>query len=365
MSVHMIGGKAQEIKSWLFEEIKKGAFGKNVPLPGDLELQKRFGVSRGTVRTALNELQHQGLIERRRGAGTFLSRRGERRTGVIGLFFPEIDACEYFKDMEAELVRYGKRLGYAVEVGRCHVGKIGDVAVEMRHVARKLATRPVEGVVFRPLISEKFARINQEVVKIFEHAETPVVLFDSDVEKKPRRSACDIVAVNNVDAGRAVAECLIEGGRKRIAFNMVDCVAGKNENLDNRFFGVAGESVVRGLYDGVRSVSIDPSDVFALRKLLRSRWRPDAFVCVNDEIAVRLVGSLKGLGVRIPQDIAVVGFDDVACARQSVPPLTTVRQPSRQIAQALLKTLMFRMRSPDAPPQEIFLESPLVCRGTT
>jgi len=102
-----------------------------------------------------------------------------------------------------------------------------------------------------------------------------------------------------------------------------------------------------------------------LKKLLHSRWRPDAFVCVNDEIAVSLVESLKSLGVRVPKDVAVVGFDDVACARLCVPPLTTVHQPSREIAQSLIKTLLFRMRSPDAPPQEIYLESPLVCRGTT
>lgn len=364
MSGQMAEGKSKKIQAWLFDEIKKGTFDKNRPIPGDLELMNRFGVSRGTVRTALGELLHQGLIERRRGAGTFLSRRGMRRTGVIGLLFPDIDSCEYFRDVEAELVRYGKRIGYSIETARCCVGNGRDVADEMRRLARKLATWPVEGVVFRPLINGKFARVNQEVVKIFEHAETPVVLFDSDVENKPKRSACDLVAVNNVDAGRAVAAYLIENGRRRIAFNMVDCVEGKNENLDNRFFGVAGESVMRGLYDGVRPVRIDPSGVSALQKLLRSRWRPDAIVCGNDEIAVKLVEMLKDLSVRIPQDVAVVGFDDVASARQCVPPLTTVRQPSRQIAQALLKTLVFRMRSPHAPPQEIYLESPLVCRGT-
>ena len=172
------------------------------------------------------------------------------------------------------------------------------------------------------------------------------------------------MAVNNINAGRAVAEYLISNGRKRIAFNMVDCVEGKGENVDNRFFGVAGECVVRGLYDGVRPVKIAPLNAGAVKKLLRSRWSPDAIVCVNDEVAVGLVQTLKGLGVGVPKDVAVVGFDDVSCARLSVPPLTTVRQPSRQIAQTLLKTLLFRMRSPDAPPQEIYLAAPLVCRGT-
>jgi len=356
--------KAQEIRSWLLDEIKKGSFDKDSPLPGDLELMGRFGVSRGTVRLALFELQRQGLIKRRRGLGTFLSRQGVRKSGVIGLLFPELDTCEYFKDIERELVAYGKSLGYEIDVRKCAVDKSRDVAAEMRKEARALADRNVEGVIFRPLINEKYMDVNQEVARLFQEVEKPVVLFDSDVDKKPRRSAYDIVTVNNVDAGRSVADYLIASGRKRIAFNMVDCVEGKNENLDNRFFGVAGECVVKGLYDGVRPVTIAPSDSDAVKKLLRSRWRPDAFVCVNDEIAVGLVRTLNGLGVDVPKDVAVVGFDDVSCARLSVPPLTTVRQPSRQIAQTLLKTLLFRMRSPDAPPQEIYLAAPLVCRGT-
>ncbi len=357
--------KSTEIKLWLLDGIKSGVFDKDKPLPGDLELMNRFGVSRGTVRMALFELQRQGLIRRRRGLGTFLSQQGARRSGVIGLLFPEIDTCEYFKDVEYELESCGKRLGYQIDVRKCLVDKRSDVAAEMRKEARALADKHVEGVIFRPLINEKFTKTNQEVAKILEDAGKPVVLFDSDVEKKPRRSTFDIVTVNNVDAGRSVAGYLIESGRKRIAFNMVDCVEGKNENLDNRFFGVAGECVVRGLYDGVRPVTIAPSNVEAARKLLRSRWRPDAIVCVNDEIAVGLVGTLKGLGVNVPGDVAVVGFDDVSCARQCVPPLTTVRQPSRQIAQSLIKTLVFRVRSPDAPPQEIYLPAPLICRGTT
>ena len=356
--------KSQEIKSWLMAEIKRGAFGKDRPLPGDLELMNRFGVSRGTVRMALFELQRQGLIRRRRGLGTFLSQLGVRRSGVIGLLFPEIDICEYFKDVERELAGYAKRIGYEINERKCAVDKGHDVACEIRKAARDLADSQAEGVIFRPLINEKYTKINQEVAKIFEEAKTPLVLFDSDVEKKPRRSAFDIVSVNNVDAGRSIAGYLIESGRRRIAFNMVDCVDGKNENLDNRFFGVAGECVVRGLYDGVRPVKIAPSNAEAMKKLLRSRWRPDAFVCGNDEIAVGVVETLKGLGVEVPKDVAVVGFDDVACARQCVPPLTTVQQPSRQIAQSLIKTLVFRIRSPDAPPQEIYLGAPLVCRGT-
>ena len=361
----MAGQKTREIRKWILDEIKRGAFDKGEALPGDLELADRFKVSRGTVRVVMDDLQRQGLVERRRGAGTFLSERGTRKSGVIGLLMPEVDSCGYFLDVEESFVRYSRRFGYSVMTRKAKSRKPADLAVEMRRFAREMAVRPVEGVVFRPLVSETNVAINREVLRIFERAETPIVLFDSDIEEKPRRSACDIVAINNVDAGRKVAAHLIDRGRKRIAFLMVDCVAGKNVNLMDRFFGVAGESIVRNLRDGVRSVDFAPEDIRAVRRLLRSTWRPDAFVCGNDEVAVRLLATLQKMGLKVPDDIAIVGFDDIACARSCVPPLTTVRQPGELIAQTLLKTLAFRMRNPDLPPREIFLEAPLAVRRTT
>ena len=360
----MAGEKTSEIRTWLLDEIKRGAFDRDAPLPGDLELAERFKVSRGTVRSALADLQRQGVIERRRGAGTFLSERGTRKSGVIGLLMPELDAAGFFKDVGDAFVRCSRRCGYSVAIEKASARRPDEIAREMRRIARMLAVRPVEGVVFRPLIREDYSAINREVVKIFARAQTPVVLFDSDVGDRLSRSACDLVSVNNVDAGRRIAEYLIGKGRRHIVFVMTDCVAGPNVNCADRFFGLAGESVVRGLRDGVRSVGFEPEDRSAIRKLLASAWRPDAFVCGNDEVAVRLLTSLKGLGVRVPEQIAVVGFDDIACARASVPPLTTVRQPSAAIAKTLLRTLLTRIRDPESDPREVYLEAPLICRGT-
>lgn len=357
-------GKTKDVEQWLTECIRRGDFGRDTPLPGDLEVARRLKVSRGTVRSAFEELRRQGLIERRPGAGTFLSRLGTRRSGVVGLLIPEADSCEFFRDVEREFIRYGKRQGRKVVVRKLGLGPSGDLAARMRRMARELAVLPVEGVVFRPLINEGHARINQEVVRIFQRAETPVVLFDADVETKPNRSECDIVSVDNINAGRQVVEYLVARGRRRIAFSMVDTVEGANETLQSRFFGVAGESVLRGLKDGVRPLETVPEDADGLGRLFRSRWRPDAIVCANDEVAVRFVSAVKGIGLRIPEDVAVVGFDDVECARSSVPPLTTVRQPSGLIAQTLLKTLLLRMRNPGMPPRDVLLKAPLIPRAT-
>ena len=198
----MAGEKTREIRTWLLDEIKRGAFDRNAPLPGDLELAERFRVSRGTVRSAMDALLRQGLIERRRGAGTFLSKRGTRKSGVIGLLMPELDAAGFFKDVGDAFVRCSRRCGYSVVIEKVRARKLDEIALEMRRIARTLAVRPVEGVIFRPLIREDYSAINQEVVKIFERAQTPIVLFDSDVGDGLRRSACDLVSVNNVDACR-------------------------------------------------------------------------------------------------------------------------------------------------------------------
>ena len=92
---------------------------------------------------------------------------------------------------------------------------------------------------------------------------------------------------------------------------------------------------------------------------------PDAIVCGNDEQAILLTETLARLGKRIPDDVAVVGFDDIAAARLATPPLTTISQPVRKLAATAFKTLLARMRYPNNDPREILLDAPLIVRLST
>ena len=74
---------------------------------------------------------------------------------------------------------------------------------------------------------------------------------------------------------------------------------------------------------------------------------------------------ISSIGKRIPDDVAVVGFDDDNCARSSVPPLTTIRQPAQLIAKTALKTLLACIRYPNNDPREILLDAPLIVRAST
>ena len=358
-------GKFEQVRDALLAEIRRGSHDADLKLPSESELVRRHHVARETARKALADLERRGLVQRRKGAGTFVTRQGRRRSGLIGLLMPDASSARIFKDFVVEIERLARRNGYEVLVRDLNAGSVAETRVKVRRIARELVVQNVEGVVFRPLIDERLAKSNLEVVRIFRNAQTPVVLMDSDVVASPERSECDLVSVDNVSAGRRVAEHLLERGRRKVAFMMNGTVLRQNANWRNRLFGVAGEMALRNVEDAVRPLDFRPDSLSGLRKLYRSDFRPDAIVCGNDETAAQLVESLLRLGKRVPEDVAVVGFDDSDVAAACRVPLTTVRQPSKLIATSVLRTLLVRVARPDDDPREIHLAAPLVVRAST
>ena len=349
----------------LVDGLRDGAYAKDGRLLGEYELAKRLGVARETVRKAIAELVRRGLVERRRGAGTFLTERGRRKSGLIALMIPDVASAEIFKVLSDEIERLVRVNGYQVRPVGFRERKPEKLVLEARRLARQLVVERVEGVVFRPFLDERMAQTNREVVRIFQNAEVPVVLIDSDIAEPPDRSECDLVSVDNISAGRRVAEHLIGKGRRRIAFLMNGLSIRSNANWRNRLFGVTGELALGGVENAVRILDCRPDDRKALARLYRSHFRPDAIVCGNDETAVVLMRTLQAIGRRIPADVAVVGFDDASCAASGTPPLTTVRQPAKLIAKTALRMLFSRISNPKIEIREAYLPAPLVVRQST
>ena len=352
----------RDIYEKLMREIAAGKFAKEGKLPSESNLCDTFGVSRMTVRGALAELQRQGFIEKRNGAGSFLTHRALRKSGIIGLVIPNFESFEFFADIKQELERHCKRLNYKVRLvftrERNHEAAVRDI----RRKVRELAVARAEGVIFRPYVDEAFAAANREIVRICRRAEISVVLIDSDITRPPERSDCDLVAVNNIDAGRRIADHLHQRGYRQIAFLNERRGNARNANWDNRLFGLAGELALLGSSNGVRSLDFAPTSAHALAAAIRGKSRVDAIVCGNDENAAAVLKTLRKLGKRVPEDVAVIGFDDIALARTTVPPLTTISQPIRKIAATAFKSLLARIRYPNNDPREIFLTAPIVPR---
>ncbi|MBQ3289129.1 MAG: GntR family transcriptional regulator [Kiritimatiellae bacterium] len=355
----------REIQKRLLTDIMSGMYSDTGKLPSESALSDAFGVSRMTLRGALDELRRQGLIEKRNGSGSFLTKRGLRRSGLIGLVIPDYEAYSFFAEIEKEVKRHASRLGYHVKLVFTSERKHESIVRDIRHKVRALAINRAEGAIFRPFVTEDLAATNKEVVDIFSHAEVPVVLIDSDITRPPERSDCDLVAVNNIGAGRQIADHLYSRGYRRIAFLMRNRNPFANANWGNRLFGLAGELALMGCDESVRQLDFPPTDERAVRALLRSRRRPDAIVCGNDEQASLLLDTIGRIGKRAPKDVAVVGFDDIALARATQPPLTTISQPVRKLAATAFKTLLARIRYPNNDPREILLDAPLVVRRST
>lgn len=334
-------------------------------LPGEVGLARRFGVARETLRRAILELENLGLVCRKKGVGTRIVKQGGCRTGVIALLFPSSSVARIFKEFAREIASRAESVGYRVVMQEVEAGTKTESSIRLRRLARELVLRNPDGVIFRPLVDERFSAANQEVVRILRNAHVPVVLIDSDVVNPPGRSVCDLVSIDNVQAGRRVAEHLYRSGRRRVAFMTNGSLLNNNVNWRNRLFGVAGELALLKVADAVRPLDFKPRDTKKLDRLWSTGIGPDAIVCGNDETALAVVESLMKIGKRVPQDVAVVGFDDADVAASCPVPLTTVRLPVLQIAHAALQTLMARIANPTGEPHEILFEAPLVVRQST
>ena len=106
--------KHLEIYRSLKSEIAARHFSPANMLPGEGALAARFHAARETVRRALAQLQREGLVEKRNGIGTFVTRRGERKTGLLGLLLPALASSEFFADVKNEIEAAARKAGYRV-----------------------------------------------------------------------------------------------------------------------------------------------------------------------------------------------------------------------------------------------------------
>ena len=357
--------KYETIAETLRAEIGSGKFAGKKSLPSEGSLARRFFASRGTIRHALSNLCLAGVIESRRGSG-YHFRTKTVRTGRIGLLMPEITFTPFFQRLAHEVSVAAEKSGCSVFFGQDAGGTAAKRAQVVKSVARRFVKQGVDGVIFRPLVDECQQKANRAVVDILRKAKVPVVLLDCDVCHFPMKSGLDVVGINHLSAGRCIAAHLLECGCERIVFLQGGPAS---VNRRNRLAGVAGEVVSAGGRWGDDSVvsltGNDETGVEQVMKLLDGRATPDALICGHDAFAVMLMKRLAASGRRIPQDIAIVGFDDDPCAALATPPLTTIHQPAQRIAAEAVKTLAWRIDHPDAPARNILVPASLVVRGST
>ena len=186
---------------------------------------------------------------------------------------------------------------------------------------------------------------------------TPVVLL-----ARPPVEGCDAVSAESFQSARALTEHLLEHGRHRLTF--VGDPDG-SPDVQQRYLGFldalsASDSSAEGPIVKVGFRERSGADVAA--QVLGHATAPDALVCANDELALSTMKALQHSGVRIPEDIAIVGWDDVMTARYVSPGLTTVRQPLYELGRAAATRLHERIAGAPTAPEPLILPTELVLR---
>ena len=356
----MDDGKYKTLVASVRAEVLDGKYGAGRPLPSIRALMRRFALSSSTVRRAFDELERTGIVVRVRGSGTFVSSAAATRR--IGLIVPGVAYSEFFPPMVSEVSRLAQRDGYDLVLGDVSHRDAESRAKAARRLARDFASRGVAGVLYQPIeLVADAERTNREILATFDRAGMPVVILDNDFLRSPSRSGYDVVGIDNFAAGMTLANHLLSAGARKIHFQKRPLCSA---SVDDRALGVANAVRAAGRERGFRIFAGEPDDLPALRAHLR-RGRPDAFVCGNDRAASLLRNSLAKIGLRVPEDVMLAGFDDVMIATVMSPQLTTIRQPCAEIAATAFRRLVARLADPALSPVRITLSAPLVVRAST
>lgn len=351
--------KYQNAYDTLKDEILSGKYSTRNPFPSVAGACRRFGISSLTIVKVFDRLKADGLICARKGAGTFVTRQGRLRK--IGLIIPGICYSEIFPPICKELSRQAQETGYTLLFGDLSSLDPEERARRARSLARQYVEEGVAGVIFQPIEFLKDAdRVNQDILSAFDAAGVPVVLLDCDVVASPGRSRYDIVGVNNAEAGRRLAQHIVEAGARRIVFLSRPH---SDYSVRNRIEGV--RDVLTNVKGSFAELSIDVNDLGAVRKMLSRRSGPDAVVCRNDHQAAHLLATLRKLGKNVPEDVLVAGFNDVEYASLLDPGLTTIHIPTEDIARQTFSFLLERIVRPALPARECYLSAPLIVRAST
>jgi DNA-binding LacI/PurR family transcriptional regulator len=327
------------------------------------DVARLAGVSIKTVSNVINDYPHIRPATRAKveaaiaelGYQPNLSARSLRsgRSGVIALALPEL-GLSYFAELADAVIRAAEARGLTVTIE--HTGGDRERELEvLRSPRRKLS----DGLIFSPL------GMSQDDVDLTD-VSYPLVLLGERIFGGP----ADHVTMRNVEAARAATEYLLGLGRRRIV------VVGAH---DGEVIGSAGLRL-RGYREALDAAGVpfDPALIgytelwhrangaTSMRQVLERGAEFDAVFGLNDTLALGAMRVLQEAGRSVPDDVSVIGFDDLDEARYSLPSLTTIDPGREQIARTAVEILVERVAGTDASERrEVYADFRVAEREST
>jgi LacI family repressor for deo operon, udp, cdd, tsx, nupC, and nupG len=240
-------------------------------------------------------------------------------------------------------------------------------------VVHSFQGRQVDGVIVSS------SRVGNRYADLLQDSGIPLVLINTHIRptstsrwvKGVANANIHAVAHDDYQGGRLLMEHLIARGYRRIAY--IGDERGGQATIERRraWFQVMQEAGFQPAVAVNGPVGRLEGGVSAVEQLLSAaqhHWGepPEAICCYNDMMAIGVLSVLTRYGFKIPEDIAVTGFDDVDVAAFTVPPLTTLHQPRREMGACAMRVLLDLInKTPGKPPQTTVMVGKLIVRGST
>lgn len=357
-----------KIRDELEQQIISGRFKPGDKLPTEIELSRKYKTARGTVARALGELENRGLLNRRRGAGTFIRKAEKSKAKAIRLamFTPwatQGQSIGYFQSnlyvtLSSICAEHGAELTLQ---GLAPTGD--DYRERLFNAANQLIQRETAAVYYCPAeLSHKQMNINEELIDYLQAAGCKVILIDRDIVTYPNRSAPPWICFDNRRGAAQLTNHMIGSGYERIAFVGIPTDSTAVAHRQSGFLDAliaAGKDIDRSLL-----LSVETPTIEFVRDLIRN-VKPDAVIAKDSHFAAMIGAVMLHEGIRIGKDIGLAGFEaDPASAILHVP-LTIVKQPILPFVKAAYEATHRVLNNTCVPGEQIVIPTELEVKEST
>ncbi|MDF2540636.1 MAG: transcriptional regulator, GntR family with LacI sensor [Herbinix sp.] len=340
----------EKIISYLRQEIHSQNFKPGDKLPTEKELAQKFGVSRITSKRALEDLKSEGLIYRVRGSGSFVSSLEKNLdkflststtnnrldySRVVPIVLPFDVSNGGIMNVVIGASRVMDEKGYILSIHCCN-----DDINEEKKLLLHLYEKNVAGIIHYPISDRK----NLEVMNLLYLNNYPIVTIDKYYESIP----ISYVVSDNLRGSYEAVQYLISKGHKKIAF-VSDGKIEDATSIRNRYFGYCkalnenkisiDEQLVKS---GIIDLNSNQDGIEMYKNLVKELVNQNVTgICaINDYVASSLMKSATELGISVPNELSVIGFDNLEFGKYLSVPLTTVQQNFYKIGKVAAQMLL-------------------------
>ena len=364
--------KYNMVKEKITEWITSGKVQPGEKIYSENELVKMFGVSRHTVRQAVGDLVHEGWLYREQGAGTFCSNKmlqpnmesemtspikslntNGKNIGVITTYISDYIFPSIIKGIESYLTTQGYSLTFACTDN--------DVEKE-KQCLQTMLSRNIDGLIVEPTKSSNY-NPNIHYYLQLEQNNIPYLMINQFYSQLMPPH----IIMNDEHGGFIATEHLINlGHEKIIGLFKTDDLQGVNRMQG--FIRAFREHNLPFFPDMVITYTTEEKDnnlVEQLQQFFTTDDKPTAIVCYNDQLALQVLFMLRGIGLSVPEDVSIVGYDDSSLAEATDVKLTSVTHPKMDMGIEAAKWIVSAVEKRGSIEHSTIYEPELVVRNST